>query len=154
MSEIEETKIIEDSAEIEKPKKERKPFVMTEARKEAFERCRQKRQEKIKAREDAKLVTATEIIAEKRVRERVSDPFTPRGERGGLCPPESEAKKAEVVQPTVKTVKKTKKVVVYASSSDSESDASIEIEVIKKPRKSKSVVSPHNTAINTLISWV
>ena len=70
MSEIEQSqKVVEESVEdsVEKPaKKERKPYVMTPARKEAFERCRQKRQEKIKAIQDEKLVKASEVIKEKR----------------------------------------------------------------------------------------
>ena len=43
--ELKQPKIIE-----EKPKKERKPYVMTEARKEAFEKARLKRDENIKLR--------------------------------------------------------------------------------------------------------
>ena len=170
MSEIEQSqKVVEESVEdsVEKPaKKERKPYVMTPARKEAFERCRQKRQEKIKAIQDEKLVKASEVIKEKRAPFGVSG--CPRADCHSLPlvvhPAEPEVKKDVVevkVEPKAKP-KKTKKVVVYQSeSSESDSDTSVEIEVVRK-KKSKAVndnprgtvEDSHNNALNTLISWV
>lgn len=115
---------------IEKPTtKEKKPYKMTEARKAAFERCRQARSAQIKDIRKKKIIDSG----------LAPPPETPK--------PEPEPEHEPVKQ---KEKRKAKKVIVYQSesSSESSSDSDIEVEVRRKPRhKSKSYSPPRQQRI-------
>ena len=97
----------------EKPKKERKPFVMTDARKQAFEKARAKRDENRALRKIQK--EEQKIIAKKEVEEKI-------------------IQKADIIH------KKKQKEMKILDEISSDSEPEVIIQRVKKPKKKVIVV--------------
>lgn len=128
----------EEETSIEKPVKQKRAFVWTEARKKAFEKARAKREENCKKIRENKLKKYVETNLKEEV---------------------------EKVKEKPKLEKKKRRVVVEESS-ESESDSSIEVVVRKKPSRKKKDVSDtekdyepekrqmKNPSVQNIISWI
>lgn len=125
---------------VEKKPKQKREYVMTDARKQAFERCRAAREQSIKRKEEDKLVKAVEI-KEKRKKE-----VAPKIEQVIEAPPKE-----------VKKSKPKKKVIVYEPSDSDDSESSYEVEIrpkaVKKTKPQRHTQSMAIARGNTPIDW-
>jgi preprotein translocase subunit SecD len=122
----------------EKPKKERKPFVMTDARKQAFEKARAKRDENRALRKIQK--EEQKIIAKKEVEEKIiqkADIIHKKKQKEMKILDEiSSDSEPEVI---IQRVKKPKKKVIVVES-DSEDEIVIQKRGIKKDHPPKEII--------------
>jgi len=119
---------IEEENTLEKPKKRKSNFVMTEARKEAFEKTSIKRAENIELKKKEKIVKKAEQIKKKEIKERkiLSKYIEPE--------PEPEPESDDEPEIIIKKVKKPRKKIILVET-DSEDD---EIKV-RKPKQNKTI---------------
>ena len=158
-------KIIDNdtSDSVEKVKPGRKPFVQTEARKQAFERCRLARQtsvEKIQTGKKLKNLEAREqrIVAKKK--ELIVAEAEPEPEESESEPepePEPEPKKTRKPMKKTRNKPKAKVTIVEDSESGNSSDSEPEFIIQRVPKKKTIAAiapSPQVERHTQLFSWV
>lgn len=80
-NENDNSEIVDDNSSVEKPTtkpKQKRRYVMTEARKQAFERCKKAREERLKKLNEDKLIKATKILEKRGTFEKSSDKLLKR----------------------------------------------------------------------------
>lgn len=114
------------------PTKTKRPYKWTEARKQAFERCRKARSEQVKTIRKKKVIDAGLAPPPEQPSNIPSTPATKVQEQEDLAT-------SERIKSKTKTKTKRKVIVYQSDSSSSESSESdIEIEVRRKPKSSRS----------------
>ena len=134
-----------DDSEITKPKKEKKPYVLTPARKAQFEKARQIRDENRKQRKQDKdadnkihddikndLIRKKELQA---IRKKTREMKAIVNKASEISEDEDLQSEEEIIIKKKKPIQKKKKKIVYESSSDESSDESSSEEVIQKKKK-------------------
>ena len=159
-------KIIDNdtSDSVEKVKPGRKPFVQTEARKQAFERCRLARQtsvEKIQTGKKLKNLEAREqrIVAKKKELIVAEAEAEPEPEESEPEEPEPEPKKTRKPMKKTRSKPKAKVTIVEDSESDSGNSSDSEPEfIIQRVAKKKTIAAtappPQVERHAQLFSWV
>lgn len=155
-----------NSDSIEKPTtKTKRPYKWTEARKQAFERCRKARSEQVKGIRKKKVIDAGLVSVEpdpEPQKEQVKAEPEQSDLRPLIASPQgrSPSTSQEVQKPHKQKSKPKRKVVVYQSESSSESSESdIEIEIKRKPRQKRTYSPEPRTPVpanpyQQILTWL